>query len=151
MVRHLRRPDVEAEARPVGVTIAAPMQPPAAVGPLPPVQLGVRRPLARELRGRGGGGREQRQGALRVHAAREVADAAGGEQGRERERLSGYVRDERRRITQPVLAREQTGGPGGTRPRLDRKSTRLNSSHSPNSYAVFCFEKKKTQMRTHLA
>src|SRR2546430_9050026 len=25
----------------------------------------------------------------------------------------------------------------------DRKSTRLNSSHSPNSYAVFCLEKKK--------
>src|SRR2546430_2862244 len=25
----------------------------------------------------------------------------------------------------------------------DRKSTRLNSSHSQNSYAVFCFEKKK--------
>src|SRR2546430_9884511 len=26
---------------------------------------------------------------------------------------------------------------------LDRKSTRLNSSHSQNSYAVFCLEKKK--------
>src|SRR3972149_7554958 len=25
----------------------------------------------------------------------------------------------------------------------DRKSTRLNSSHSQNSYGVFCFEKKK--------
>src|SRR2546427_8793352 len=25
----------------------------------------------------------------------------------------------------------------------DRKSTRLNSSHSQNSYAVFCLEKKK--------
>src|ERR1019366_2180796 len=25
----------------------------------------------------------------------------------------------------------------------DRKSTRLNSSHSPNSYAVLCFNKKK--------
>src|SRR2546430_6221029 len=29
--------------------------------------------------------------------------------------------------------------------RQDRKSTRLNSSHSQNSYAVFCFEKKKTK------
>src|SRR2546430_909188 len=29
------------------------------------------------------------------------------------------------------------------RPRLDRKSTRLNSSHSQISYAVFCFKKKK--------
>src|SRR5256885_10831647 len=26
---------------------------------------------------------------------------------------------------------------------LDRKSTRLNSSHLVNSYAVFCFQKKK--------
>src|SRR5690625_5309608 len=26
---------------------------------------------------------------------------------------------------------------------LDRKSTRLNSSHVANSYAVFCFKKKK--------
>src|SRR5258707_8685900 len=28
--------------------------------------------------------------------------------------------------------------------RLDRKSTRLNSSHANISYAVFCFEKKTT-------
>src|SRR2546427_6720932 len=27
--------------------------------------------------------------------------------------------------------------------RTDRKSTRLNSSHSQNSYAVFCLKKKK--------
>src|SRR5689334_23865601 len=31
------------------------------------------------------------------------------------------------------------GEPGGT---LDRKSTRLNSSHSSISYAVFCLKKK---------
>src|SRR2546430_11955235 len=29
--------------------------------------------------------------------------------------------------------------------RVDRKSTRLNSSHSQISYAVFCLKKKKTQ------
>src|SRR2546427_7990748 len=29
-----------------------------------------------------------------------------------------------------------------TRPRRDRKSTRLNSSHSQISYAVFCLKKK---------
>ena len=28
---------------------------------------------------------------------------------------------------------------------LDRKSTRLNSSHALISYAVFCLKKKKTQ------
>src|SRR2546430_8481667 len=30
-------------------------------------------------------------------------------------------------------------------PTLDRKSTRLNSSHSQISYAVFCLKKKKHQ------
>src|SRR2546430_4972561 len=32
---------------------------------------------------------------------------------------------------------------GRRRARLDRKSTRLNSSHSQISYAVFCLKKKK--------
>src|SRR2546430_13722366 len=31
----------------------------------------------------------------------------------------------------------------------DRKSTRLNSSHSQISYAVFCLKKKKEQTNTH--
>ena len=29
---------------------------------------------------------------------------------------------------------------------IDRKSTRLNSSHKPISYAVFCLKKKKQQV-----
>src|SRR3712207_8915225 len=29
---------------------------------------------------------------------------------------------------------------------LDRKSTRLNSSHANNSYAVFCLKKKKNEV-----
>src|SRR5438094_1887196 len=33
-------------------------------------------------------------------------------------------------------------------PRLDRKSTRLNSSHRTISYAVFCLKKKKTKNNT---
>src|SRR5688572_15142127 len=33
---------------------------------------------------------------------------------------------------------------GGAFKMLDRKSTRLNSSHSQISYAVFCLKKKKT-------
>src|SRR4051812_49944700 len=32
--------------------------------------------------------------------------------------------------------------------RLDRKSTRLNSSHMSISYAVFCLQKKKNQIIT---
>src|SRR2546430_9682693 len=40
-----------------------------------------------------------------------------------------------------VIARlRQVGG----NPEQDRKSTRLNSSHSQISYAVFCLKKKKT-------
>src|SRR2546427_5969347 len=35
------------------------------------------------------------------------------------------------------------GDPGRRQPVLDRKSTRLNSSHSQISYAVFCLKKKK--------
>src|SRR5438876_3606848 len=32
---------------------------------------------------------------------------------------------------------------------LDRKSTRLNSSHPSISYAVFCLKKKKKKIRNH--
>src|SRR5438477_3985825 len=36
-------------------------------------------------------------------------------------------------------------GSFANQPRLDRKSTRLNSSHMSISYAVFCLKKKKAQ------
>src|SRR2546430_7581294 len=43
----------------------------------------------------------------------------------------------------PVVSRSKnTNGGAGTHA-LDRKSTRLNSSHSQISYAVFCLKKKK--------
>src|SRR5947209_16417587 len=32
---------------------------------------------------------------------------------------------------------------------LDRKSTRLNSSHANISYAVFCLKKKRTDVKRH--
>src|SRR2546430_9783399 len=35
--------------------------------------------------------------------------------------------------------------------RPDRKSTRLNSSHSQISYAVFCLKKKKTRINQHIS
>src|SRR5688572_31428078 len=35
----------------------------------------------------------------------------------------------------------------GGKPRRDRKSTRLNSSHSQISYAVFCLKKKKKKKK----
>src|SRR2546430_13494571 len=34
---------------------------------------------------------------------------------------------------------------------VDRKSTRLNSSHRQNSYAVFCLKKKKSHAPVHSA
>src|SRR3989337_4041812 len=49
----------------------------------------------------------------------------------------------------PILPRtaapEDRGGSGAAAPHrtLDRKSTRLNSSHGSISYAVFCLQKKK--------
>src|SRR5688572_32210852 len=39
-----------------------------------------------------------------------------------------------------------TGRPGKVK-RRDRKSTRLNSSHSQISYAVFCLKKKKKKKK----
>src|SRR2546422_2753059 len=41
-------------------------------------------------------------------------------------------------VRQPGVARRETDAPG----QLDRKSTRLNSSHGYISYAVFCLKKK---------
>src|SRR2546430_8940656 len=39
-----------------------------------------------------------------------------------------------------------TGSENFMPPRLDRKSTRLNSSHSQISYAVFCLKKKNEKL-----
>src|SRR5688572_31602558 len=39
----------------------------------------------------------------------------------------------------------------GGRVRTDRKSTRLNSSHSQISYAVFCLKKKKNNLLSQLS
>src|SRR2546427_5621897 len=65
-------------------------------------------------------------------------------------------------LQQPVVARRIAIGleeERGARPRgavhvafepadlQDRKSTRLNSSHSQISYAVFCLKKKKRELR----
>src|SRR2546427_5605776 len=40
----------------------------------------------------------------------------------------------------PIVRRSAAGAPQA---KADRKSTRLNSSHSQISYAVFCLKKKK--------
>src|SRR3954467_16005216 len=40
---------------------------------------------------------------------------------------------------------DEVGQPSGNRREGDRKSTRLNSSHTIISYALFCLKKKTTQ------
>src|SRR2546427_6913542 len=67
-----------------------------------------------------------------------------------REVLGGHP--ERRPLDRHRPLRVHDGGPAvpallGDR---DRKSTRLNSSHSQISYAVFCLKKKKDRQRQKL-
>src|SRR5438034_7596886 len=47
----------------------------------------------------------------------------------------------------PRVRSEQPRRPAAARP-TDRKSTRLNSSHTVISYAVFCLKKKKKKKKT---
>src|SRR2546430_12016070 len=50
----------------------------------------------------------------------------------------------------PTFRDTAAGGmAGAARAGGDRKSTRLNSSHSQNSYAVFCLKKKKQTACNH--
>src|SRR2546427_5682882 len=71
--------------------------------------------------------RERPRGPDRVVAA----DAPGDAQ-------AGAARDDRRQAAARAARRR------------DRKSTRLNSSHSQISYAVFCLKKKKTKKQRTL-
>src|SRR3712207_8474941 len=58
-----------------------------------------------------------------------------------RERRRPLARDER---VPPVELDEEKMALRRRRDGLDRKSTRLNSSHANISYAVFCLKKKQT-------
>src|SRR3989440_12538172 len=59
---------------------------------------------------------------------------------RRQQRTSARVREERRAVDRAVPAVPVRGRRLCA---LDRKSTRLNSSHDQISYAVFCLKKKK--------
>src|SRR5690606_41093949 len=56
------------------------------------------------------------------------------------------ARPQRGRHADPPRVRRQPGGRVAHDGRLDRKSTRLNSSHVKISYAVFCLKKKNDGM-----
>src|SRR2546427_8029110 len=60
---------------------------------------------------------------------------------RVRERLTSRLTTSRSDGTYWILP-----NPNRSSPWLDRKSTRLNSSHSQISYAVFCLKKKKKML-----
>src|SRR5688572_32991379 len=69
---------------------------------------------------------------------RSARAGAGGSRGSAGRRTGGGTRRGRKGGC------ASAGGGGGARPRReDRKSTRLNSSHSQISYAVVCLKKKK--------
>src|SRR2546421_7155156 len=55
-------------------------------------------------------------------------------------------REDRRREPWGVPARPGDPGRPPLRRKIDRKSTRLNSSHDQISYAVFCLKKKKNKL-----
>src|SRR5688572_32707323 len=59
---------------------------------------------------------------------------------REVESLLASHEQDRRSLDAADIAADLLGGD-----QVDRKSTRLNSSHSQISYAVFCLKKKKTK------
>src|SRR3712207_8570960 len=66
-----------------------------------------------------------------------------GSNGMHRRTLLGSVAAASAALVGPahaVLAQRAEATPGGTN--VDRKSTRLNSSHANISYAVFCLKKK---------
>src|SRR2546422_8138426 len=71
--------------------------------------------------------------AARLHAEKDDAASVRKERPRLPRRLVGHVE----------IEVAQAGSVGVS---LDRKSTRLNSSHGYISYAVFCLKKKRQQI-----
>src|SRR5256886_7299564 len=67
--------------------------------------------------------------------------------GRRGGRVQRHVVDGGAGVARPVAASGDRGVERRRHP-VDRKSTRLNSSHSQISYAVFCLKKKKNGSMT---
>src|SRR2546430_6204263 len=62
----------------------------------------------------------------------------------------GVPRNDWAVVSVPNLNPIIPAAPAPSRMAVDRKSTRLNSSHSQISYAVFCLKKKKQLITKHL-
>src|SRR5688572_32639260 len=82
------------------------------------------------------GDRRKRQGVGSVVQGARQVDGAGG------------PREQSLRRTRHKIAPQRRGAEAAAQVQGDRKSTRLNSSHSQISYAVFCLKKKKKQQHT---
>src|SRR5437870_3173494 len=92
------------------------------------------------------------QRVARPEPAHEIAELRGNEQALERRRLVAYRQGPLRQLLElprrrasrfrsAVAREERRAGQGGrAQIRIDRKSTRLNSSHVATSYAVFCLK-----------
>src|SRR3712207_8541663 len=76
----------------------------------------------------------------RIEETRQV-----GHVGRPHDTLLGNDRVDQR-MRRDIKGRIR-GGDAGWSEGLDRKSTRLNSSHANISYAVFCLKKKKNTIK----
>src|SRR5205809_6246897 len=60
----------------------------------------------------------------------------------ERRDISGFISSVRASLGVRRYRHDELAGDEIARPAIDRKSTRLNSSHGYISYAVFCLKKK---------
>src|SRR5574337_832574 len=74
-------------------------------------------------------------------------DSAAQVSARAGRRGDWYALPAEHRAPPEFLRMDRTGGAMDPDVRLDRKSTRLNSSHHSISYAVFCLKKKKNKER----
>src|SRR3712207_6998037 len=79
-----------------------------------------------------------RSGQVHVH------DRDAGRLGRR------HLRGQRRRVDAADQGDAVVAAVDGLVHALDRKSTRLNSSHANISYAVFCLKKKKKKTQDHV-
>src|SRR5699024_11861257 len=94
--------------------------------------------------------------SLSLHDALPISDQVGrlaGARTRQAERIQGRLAV---RFLEHLVQKEADREPALDAFRLDRKSTRLNSSHVSISYAVFCLKQKtetigKCEIRDHLS
>src|SRR5690625_5905004 len=96
---------------------------------------------------------------LSLHDALPISDRAAGPADRAGRSAPGHCdgqqsgldpADPRRARSDALRHGGRLGGDRRADGRLDRKSTRLNSSHVAISYAVFCLKKKKTENDSNL-